>query len=187
VSTGVTFSGALRRPVWCVARVVGDTQRRPGGREKRGQRSSPARTDRQGAWLRRTTATVPQASSPAARPIARWSGKRRPRSATAVRWKARAQCLRASGPRLASAICAVCPHAVSSAHSTNLWPLAKRLHEYAGWQPAGHPIGSATEAADRACGRTVPAHGGRACLARHAPMSFIDRGGCVCLTPTTHR
>jgi len=109
VSTGVTFSGALRRPVWCVARVVGDTQRRPGGREKRGQRSSPARTDRQGAWLRRTTATVPQASSPAARPIARWSGKRRPRSATAVRWKARAQWLRVAGARLASANRTGCP------------------------------------------------------------------------------
>ncbi len=36
VSAGVPFSGAGRRPVWRVARVVGDTQRRPGGREKRG-------------------------------------------------------------------------------------------------------------------------------------------------------
>jgi len=99
-------------------------------------------------------------------------GQRRLCRASDVRWKARAQCLRASCPRLASASCAVCPHAVSSAHSTNLSPLAKRLHEYAGRQPAGHPIGSATEAADRACGRTVPARGGRACLARHAPLSF---------------
>jgi len=33
---GVAVSGALRRPMLCVARVVGDTQRRPGGREKRG-------------------------------------------------------------------------------------------------------------------------------------------------------
>jgi len=37
VSTGVTFSGAPQRPVWCVAHVVGDTQRRPSGREKWGR------------------------------------------------------------------------------------------------------------------------------------------------------
>jgi len=40
VSTGVTFSGAPQRPVWRVARVVGDTQRRPGGCEKGKRRAS---------------------------------------------------------------------------------------------------------------------------------------------------
>jgi len=34
---------APRRPVWRVARVVGDTQRRPGGREKRGRWASAVR------------------------------------------------------------------------------------------------------------------------------------------------
>lgn len=44
---GVAFPGAPRRPVWQVVRVVGDTQRRPGGREKRGRRAGTARDDRQ--------------------------------------------------------------------------------------------------------------------------------------------
>jgi len=45
--TRVAFPGGLRRPVWRVVCVVGDTQRRPGDREKRGGRASAARHDRQ--------------------------------------------------------------------------------------------------------------------------------------------
>ncbi len=43
VNTGVTFSGAPCRPVWRVARVGGNTQRRLGDREKRERGAGAAR------------------------------------------------------------------------------------------------------------------------------------------------